>query len=273
MNHRMNSNARLPKICVVTPSFNQGPFLEQTILSVLEQNYPHLEYIIMDGGSTDESVEIIKKYQRHLAFWQSKPDKGQSDAIRQGFARSSAEVMAWLNSDDYYEPSALQLVGESFTAMPDKVLCYGDYYVQGPAGDKQLKKKVSFDFNICLYAYLMIPQPASFWKRSAYDAVDGLDLQLHYAMDWDFFLRVGKAFPGRMHHLHQPLATFRLHEVSKSVSAIGRFKQEHQLIRNKFGHEPRWRRRLKRYFQLVRLELKFLTERGTLPLRKDRRKA
>lgn len=271
----MNSQrqTQLPRICVVTPSYNQGMFLEKTIQSVLEQGYPNLDYIVIDGGSQDESVEIIKKYQRHLTYWQSQPDRGQTDAITQGFQKSSAPIMAWLNSDDYYEPGTLHRVAEHFVANPDHVLCYGDYFVLPPSGEKELKKKVSFDFQICLYAYLMIPQPAAFWRRTAYDAVGGLDLKLHYALDWDFFLRLGQQFPRQIHHIRRPLATFRLHDISKSVSAVDRFKQEHTLIRNKFAQEPRWRRKLKRYIHLVRLETKFLIERGTLPLRKDRRKA
>jgi len=263
----------LPKICVVTPSYNQGQYLEQTMLSVLDQGYPNLEYIVMDGGSTDTSPAIIQKYAGRLHHWQSQADKGQTDAIQNGFAKSDAEILAWLNSDDLYEQGTLLRVGRFFADHPDAVLVYGDYYVMDESGQKQLKPKISFDFKICLHAYLMIPQPAAFWRRSAYEAVQGLDARLHYAMDWDFFLRVGQHFPRQIKHLPEPLATFRLHEVSKSVSAVAKFKEEHKLIRSKFGLQPRWQRKLKKYFHLLRTEFRFATERGIIPLKKDRRKA
>lgn len=109
----------LPKISIVTPSFNQGKYLEKTILSVLEQDYPNLEYIIIDGGSTDNSVEIIKKYEKHLAYWVSEPDRGQSHAINKGFGHATGEILGWLNSDDYYAPGAPQAIAEAFLANPD----------------------------------------------------------------------------------------------------------------------------------------------------------
>jgi glycosyltransferase involved in cell wall biosynthesis len=108
-----------PKISIVTPSFNQGRFIEKTILSVIEQDYPNLEYIIIDGGSTDESVEVIKKYDQHLAYWVSEPDRGQSHAINKGFERATGEIFGWLNSDDWYHPGALKAVAEAFAANPE----------------------------------------------------------------------------------------------------------------------------------------------------------
>src|SRR4051812_5835962 len=107
---------KLPKISVVTPSYNQGIYLEETINSVLDQKYPHIEYIIIDGGSTDNSVEIIKKYSKHLHFWVSEKDKGQTDAIIRGFNRSTGEVMSWMNSDDYFSPDVFEEVGTLFSA-------------------------------------------------------------------------------------------------------------------------------------------------------------
>jgi glycosyltransferase involved in cell wall biosynthesis len=111
--------SELPKISIVTPSFNQGRFIEKTILSVIEQDYPNLEYIIIDGGSTDESVEIIKKYEKHLAYWVSEPDRGQSHAINKGFERATGEIFGWLNSDDWYHPGALKALAEAFAANPE----------------------------------------------------------------------------------------------------------------------------------------------------------
>src|SRR5512134_129792 len=112
-------NGTSPKISIVTPSFNQGKYLERTIRSVIEQDYPNLEYIIIDGGSTDESVEIIRKYEKHLAYWVSEPDRGQSHAINKGFDRATGEIFGWLNSDDWYVPGALKAVAEAFAANPE----------------------------------------------------------------------------------------------------------------------------------------------------------
>src|SRR6202521_5828217 len=109
----------LPRISVVTPSFNQGPYLERTICSVLDQNYPKLEYIIMDGGSTDESVEVIKRYERHLTYWVSEPDAGQSNAINKGLARTTGTIRTWLNSDDYYLPETFETIAEAAEAHPE----------------------------------------------------------------------------------------------------------------------------------------------------------
>ena len=113
-----------PRISIVTPSFNQGKYIEQTIQSVLSQNYPNLEYIIIDGGSTDGTVEIIKKYEQQLTYWISEPDKGQTDAINKGFAKCTGEIFNWINSDDYYSPNSLHIVAEVFSENPTaKVVC------------------------------------------------------------------------------------------------------------------------------------------------------
>src|ERR1035437_4288596 len=115
-----------PKISVITPSFNQGKYLESTIKSVLEQDYPNLEYIVIDGGSEDNSVEIIKKYEKHLAYWESVKDKGQSHAINKGFAIATGEILAWLNSDDTYEQNAIYNIAEWFRKYPELDFIYGD---------------------------------------------------------------------------------------------------------------------------------------------------
>lgn len=265
------------RISIVTPSYNQGDYLEETIESVLSQGIPGLEYIIMDGGSTDQSVEIIRKYEKHLAYWQSQPDGGQTHAILEGFRRSSGQVLAWINSDDSYEPGTLAKVKREFESDPQLQFLYGDYSLLFQDGRKVAKPKISFDFNISLLAFLMIPQPSSFWKRSLYDAVGGLNPRYQYAMDYDLFLRFGrhlKDHPNAIRHLQDLLAQFRVHEESKSVSLQARFLPEYEAIRTQFGVPARGLAfEVRRKLELFRALLRFRHERGFVPMRKEAGKA
>jgi len=262
-----------PRITVVTPTLNQAAYLGETIESVLDQRYPKLEYIVMDGGSTDSTRAVIERYARHLAHWESGPDGGQAEALRKGFGRATGEVLAWLNSDDCYEPGALQTAAEGFLEWPDAVLVYGDYYVVDGAGNRELKRKVSFDFSICLYAYLMIPQPSAFWTRDVYEAVGGIDRRLRYSMDYDLFLRIGHGREEHVRHVRRPLSRFRLHDGSKSVAQMRGFAAENDVARSRFVPPSGPAFRARRAFQSGRLAYRFLRERRFVPLRKDRRKA
>ena len=235
--------------------------------------HPRAQLCDHGWGSTDRSPEIIRGYADRLAYWESERDQGQSDAIARGFKTADGEILAWLNSDDTYEPGALARVAQAFRDHPDAVLVYGDYYVLYPDGRKVLKPKVSFDFQIALYAYLMIPQPSAFWRREAYEAVGGLNLDLHYSMDWDLFLRIGQRYPDRFVHIPEPLSMFRVHPESKSVSKREEVRQENRFVRGQFTKDPRWWRKIKDKYYLARVEWKYLTERGRLILKKDRAKA
>jgi glycosyltransferase involved in cell wall biosynthesis len=241
----------------------------------LSQNYPNLEFLILDGGSTDNSVEIIRKYEDKITFWRSHKDKGQSDAIIEGFNRSTGEIIAWLNSDDRYEPGTLHLIANTFENNRNAIFVYGDYNMVRQDGTKVLKRKVSCDFNVMAYAYLMISQPSAFWKKSVYDEVGGLDLKLHYTMDYDLFLRMAKLYPAdRFIHLKKPLSAFRLHPESKSVKQMSAFSYEFRLVKDR--HTPprkEWQKPFLRYFYLFKVEWMYLVERGYLPLRKDNTKA
>lgn len=186
----------LPKISIVTPSFNQGKYLEKTILSVLEQGYPNLEYIIIDGGSTDESVDIINKYADRLTYWVSEPDRGQSHAINKGFARATGEIFGWLNSDDWYHPGSLQAVAEAFAANPQAgaVVGAGEMVDEGgvliPHNEPELISKES----LLNWSDAFFCQPSCLFSRKAWDACGPLDENFHYAMDLDFWFKIAADF-------------------------------------------------------------------------------
>lgn len=214
-----------PKISIVTPSYNQGEFLERTILSVLNQNYPNIEYIIIDGGSTDNSIEIIKKYENYLSYWISEPDKGQADAINKGFSKATGNILAWLNSDDMYLPNAFNIAAKTFNESPDASIIYGDY-IKVDGNDKcvALRRQPSFDYRTCFYGYLTVMQPASFFNKEAFVNTGGLDSSFDYALDFDLILALAKQ--GKVVHLREYLAAFRLHSTSKSVADRKKFRPE-----------------------------------------------
>ena len=187
----------LPRISIVTPSYNQGAYLERTILSVLEQGYPELEYIIIDGGSTDNSADIIRCYESSLTYWVSEPDSGQSSAINKGFARASGRLLGWLNSDDYLLPGALTTIANMFTDNP----AAGAYVGAGEYVDTKgkvlfLKEPAEITLE-SLYDWLEIfhfMQPSCFFSREAWDRARGLDESVHIAMDVDLWLKIARYY-------------------------------------------------------------------------------
>lgn len=212
----------IPRISVITPSFNQGQFIEETLRSVLTQDYPNLELIVIDGGSTDQSVKIIRRYAPQLAYWVSETDRGQSDAINKGFARTTGDIVAWLNSDDLYCPGALQKVADYFHANPDAGAVIGDLEIIDSAGNLiDLKKAIPVTFRHNLYSGCAVPQPATFFTRQALALTGELDTMLQYQMDYEFFLRM-QAKGVKFGLIREPLARFRLHGDSKTVSEYRR---------------------------------------------------
>jgi glycosyltransferase involved in cell wall biosynthesis len=185
-----------PTISIVTCSLNQSRFIEAAIRSVLGQEYPALEYIIVDGGSTDGTQEIVQRYQDRLAWWVSEPDKGQTDALIKGFRRSTGQIMGWLCSDDLLVPGTLRVVAERFSRDPRVDVLYGDA-VRIDEEDNVLGHKKEIDFHrfIWLWSYNYIAQPSTFWRRDIYERVGGLDGSYRLAMDgdlWERFSRTGK---------------------------------------------------------------------------------
>ncbi len=214
----------LPTITVVTPSFNQARYLEKTIRSILDQAYPALEYIIVDGGSTDGSAAIISRYSHKLHWWCSEPDDGQADALAKGFERSSGEILCWLNSDDILLPGALATVGSYFRDHSSVESATGWAYCID-ADDRPVRGllRPSFTHGVAatekrfiFYGQDGVYQPATFWRRDAYFAAGGINTQFRFAMDLDLFTRLAHRRPFGI--IDKYLACFRLHADAKSAN-------------------------------------------------------
>jgi glycosyltransferase involved in cell wall biosynthesis len=212
------------RISIVTPSYNQAAFLEHTIISVLGQGYPDLEYWIMDGGSRDGSVEIIRKYENQLAGWVSQPDGGQADAINTGLRQASGEVVAWLNSDDMYAPGVLSDVAQFFEQNPDIGMVYGDAASFDQDGHP-LNALASQDWGLAgLVAFNIICQPAVFMRRSALEKAGYLDENYHLLLDHHLWLRIAQHT--RIQHVPRVWAFARHHAEAKNVAQAPKFGEE-----------------------------------------------
>jgi glycosyltransferase involved in cell wall biosynthesis len=213
---QVNAKMSDPKISIVTPSYNQGPFLEDTILSVLGQQYPRLEYIIMDGGSTDDSVAIIKKYEKHLAYWVSERDGGQSAAINKGFGIATGDILAWLNSDDMYMPGTLSHIASKLD-IERAELRYGNCLHfsngKGATGGSDVCRWHD-SWNLLLIDYII--QPSSFWTRQAWQNTGPLDESLVFGFDWDWFIRAMRAGVN-FHPDERYLSLYRTHDDRKTT--------------------------------------------------------
>ncbi|MBN2386523.1 MAG: glycosyltransferase [Anaerolineales bacterium] len=247
-------------VSIVTPSYNQARFLERTIRSVLEQDYPRIEYIIVDGGSTDGSLEIIQQYADRLAWWVSEHDRGQTDAINKGFGRAKGEILAWLNSDDTYEPGAIAEAVAYFQAQSDVGLVYGDANFIDESGRVTGRfPAAQTDYARLRRGYVHIPQQAAFFRADLWRQVGPLDPSFYFAMDYDLWVRLAGVAPVRYHP--RLWANFRLHAHGKTYVADDRCWPEmlrvhfrdggswfspitvKYLIRKAIG--PLWRYRLK----------------------------
>jgi glycosyltransferase involved in cell wall biosynthesis len=231
-----STNTTLPLVSIVTPSLNMGAFIEETIQSVLAQDYANIEYIVMDGGSTDATLSLLRRYQTKLR-WHSAPDAGTADAINNGFALSRGSILAFLAADDSYLPGAVSTAVKELRARPDVAAIYGEgnwvnergeIIGRYPTGAFELK---------ALEKECYICQPTAFFNREAFEAVGKLDSMLHYAFDWDLWIRLAKRY--EMLKIDDKLATSRLHYANKTLGhpedAVG---EAVRVLRRHFGYVP-----------------------------------
>jgi glycosyltransferase involved in cell wall biosynthesis len=210
-----------PKISVITPSFNQGRFIEETIRSVLEQQYPNLEFSVFDGGSTDGTVDILKRYGAELSFWRSERDTGQGAAINEGFRRATGDILCWLNSDDLHLPQTLSTVASFLReSLDEPVIVYGGCELfDNRTGKREVRPALRFSRQL-LETVDYFDQPSVFWTRKAWEAVGPLDEELHFAFDWEWLLRASRVC--RFIASDSVLSRYRIHDAHKSGSGGNR---------------------------------------------------
>ncbi len=213
-----------PRISLVTPSFNQAAYLERCLESVLSQSYPNLEWLVFDGGSTDASPDIIRRHSRHFAFWHIGPDRGQSDAIIRGWSMATGDILAWLNSDDFYYPDALMHVARAFTDNPQLVMLCGSVAIVDREERLLRLKRPPTVSAASLLPWGPVPgQPATFIRRDVVETLGAPRIDLHYVLDWEFWLRIALAYPeSRLARTDRILAGSREWEGTKTSTAAGR---------------------------------------------------
>ncbi|PWB81613.1 MAG: glycosyltransferase [Candidatus Methylomirabilota bacterium] len=236
----MSVSNDLPLVSIITPSFNQGRFITDTIESVLSQNYPKLEYLVMDGGSTDETLDILRSYGNRLT-WRSGPDGGQADAVNAGFRLAQGEILGWLNSDDTYLPGAVEAAVTHLTTHQNTAMVYGDaYYIDERNRVIGIYPTEDFDQHRLAKA-CFICQPAAFFRRSAIEAIGGLDTRLQYCMDYELWIRLARRF--LIDRIPYVLASSRQYPQTKTWSQRDRlFEELCAVTQRSFGYTSRhWR--------------------------------
>lgn len=222
-----------PLVSVVTPSFNKGPFIEETILSITTQGYPGIEYIIIDGASTDETPAILKRYSDGIRTV-SEPDKGQTDAINKGLRMAQGDILAYLNADDLYLFDTVERVVQYFGAHPEIDLVYGDIiHIDEKGGNEYPIRTGSLDIDAYLGCMYYLPQPTVFFRREVYDTLGDFDASLHLAMDLDYWLRASFRFTWG--YIPEPLAKARIYGEAKSVALNYRYLEERLIVIEKIS--------------------------------------
>jgi glycosyltransferase involved in cell wall biosynthesis len=229
----------LPRISVVVPSFNHAHYLPSTLDSLLAQDYPNLEIILIDGGSTDGSVEIIRKYAAHLSYWVSEPDDGQTHALIKGFARATGEVFCWLNSDDLFEPWTLREVGTWFETHPSAGAVFGDtIWIDAEGRELRPQREMPFVRFVWMYTFNYIPGMSTFWRREFHLAAGGLNPYFNLAMDADLFVRIADLT--KIHHVSRIWSRSRFYPSQKNSRLRADSDRENLEIRARYwnGAKP-----------------------------------
>ncbi len=235
---RFMNKMTMPKISIVMPSYNQGSYLEASILSILDQDYPNLEFVVIDGGSTDESVSILEEYSDHIKYWVSEADDGQSDALNKGFRIISGDIVGWLNSDDTYQPGTFERVAEVFSDDQIGIAMCSEFGLMDSEGSVFERKANGFKNHKTLVRYwstngMTINQPSVFFRKeiiSPFDPV--LDASLHYAMDYELWLRI--TLDHKVHVVDGYWANYRFHDASKSGLGFDDFLPEWYLVSKQY---------------------------------------
>ncbi|UUX92235.1 glycosyltransferase family 2 protein [Methanoplanus endosymbiosus] len=227
-----NISSQLPKISIITPSYNQGEFIEETILSVIDQDYPNIEYIIIDGGSTDNSIDIIRKYEDKISYWVSEPDKGQTHAINKGLSKATGDIIAYLNSDDIYLPGTFGVIADYFNNNPIVDMIFGDIiHIDKMSNqiEKVVREPIILDdlYGCCFY----IPQPTVFLRKEIVEKIGNFDEILNLGMDLDYWIRL--SFVGIIDYIPKTLACARIYPEAKSSALSINYLDEHLKILNK----------------------------------------
>ncbi|MEI8349053.1 MAG: glycosyltransferase family 2 protein [Candidatus Omnitrophota bacterium] len=228
----LDRDSSYPRISIITPSLNQVKFLERTILSVLNQNYPNLEYIIIDGGSSDGSVDVIKKYEKYISYWVSESDRGQADAINKGFKKASGDLVAWQNSDDIYLPGAFQEIAKEYKKRSGEAVYFGDIiFIDDTDNILSIYKLLPFDFFSNLFEGPQAPTQSTFFKKEVFSKIGFLRDDYAFSFDYEYLCRIGYN-KLKFKHLDCFLGCFRLHKNSKTsqIKEIG--KKEHNSIQD-----------------------------------------
>lgn len=249
-----------PKISVVTVSYNQAEFLESTLRSVLDQAYPNLEYIVIDGGSTDGSKEILERYSDAFDYWVSEPDEGQTHGLIKGFQRTTGNIQCWLNSDDLFEPDALRIVAGYFMRDPNVRFLYGDsIWIDRDGHPLRPKNEIPFNRFIWTYDYNYFPQPSTFWRRDLYEQVGGLDVQFNLALDSDLWAKF--ATVTRPRHIPRVLSRMRFYPEQKNQRLRADSNREDWIIRQRYVGDVSLRTR--RINKLIAKALRIVWKLGT----------
>jgi glycosyltransferase involved in cell wall biosynthesis len=223
-----------PLVSIITPSYNQAAYLKAAIESVLSQEYPHIEYIVIDGGSTDGSQDIIQGYSSQLAGWLSEPDAGQTEAINKGFNRATGDIFAWLNSDDVYQPGAIRQAVDFFQTHPEIGMVYGQANYIDSAGNVIGRfPAAETDYKRLLRGYVHIPQQSAFFRGNLWSMVGPLDPSFFFAMDYDLWVRL--AAVTAVAFVERTWANFRIHTDAKTSNAVDQCWPEMLRVYNRYA--------------------------------------